>query len=626
MVNAEIQQLKTWVEKETLSPGACENAIRWLTDNRFSSFRETISKLVHDANQEELNDAFRKKIEFGTGGIRGTMGAGPNRINARTLGEAAQGLCEYLLQAGGPDAPQRGLVIAHDTRNFSSEFAREVACIAAGNGVRAQIFPSFRSTPELSFALRYTNAVAGIVISASHNPPADNGFKAYWTDGGQVVPPHDKKILSKVQSVEDIVRCEYTEGVQAGLIETLDETVDREYHRRLAQLSLSPERNVRIVYTPLHGVGGTSVIPVLKHLGYNDLHLVEEQSIPSGDFPTVDNGVANPEDPNALKMAIQKAATEHADLVLASDPDADRLGCALPHPAKGWDAPPAELALNGNQIGALLCYYILKTRKNRGDFPAQGVVAKTIVTTDLTSIIARSFGAKVVDNLLVGFKYISHVIEQLPAGAEFLFGTEESHGYLAGSFVRDKDAAIAALLISECAASQKTQGRTLRAYLDHIYATYGYFRETQKSLTRPGVDGSHEIATIMNGLRNHPPAEIGGHPVFEVIDHQAGQATHVQTGKTRSVEGTTGNVMAFTFTEQGHTRVTARPSGTEPKIKFYVSATSVDHPDLASSDLSRTRTAVDALAIKILDGMLLAAEATLSPAHSDWRSEDEPHR
>ncbi|MDA0747498.1 MAG: hypothetical protein O2954_13340, partial [bacterium] len=273
-----------------------------------------------------------------------------------------------------------------------------------------------------------------------------------------------------------------------------------------------------------------------------------------------------------------------------------------------------------------LCYYILKTRKNRGDFPAQGVVAKTIVTTDLTSIIARSFGAKVVDNLLVGFKYISHVIEQLPAGAEFLFGTEESHGYLAGSFVRDKDAAIAALLISECAASQKTQGRTLRAYLDHIYATYGYFRETQKSLTRPGVDGSHEIATIMNGLRNHPPAEIGGHPVFEVIDHQAGQATHVQTGKTRSVEGTTGNVMAFTFTEQGHTRVTARPSGTEPKIKFYVSATSVDHPDLASSDLSRTRTAVDALAIKILDGMLLAAEATLSPAHSDWRSEDEPHR
>ncbi len=607
------QQIKDWAAENRLSVAAFRAVSQWLTDSVFADFVPEIQLLVENADIDELEDAFRTHIEFGTGGIRGKMGPGPNRINLRTIGEAAQGLAQYILKSGIEDAKGKGVVIAYDTRNNSDVFARETAAIIAGNGIVARLFDGPRATPHLSFALRQMGAVAGVVISASHNPPSDNGFKAYWIDGGQVVPPHDKNIIAEVGAVKRLDRIDYADGVEGGLIEMLDTELDAQYIEKLADLSLCDARDIRVVYTPLHGVGSTSVVPALRKLGYSP-HLVEAQDVPDGNFPTVADGVANPEDPGALSLAIGEARQVRADVVLASDPDADRLGCALPDPQKGWDALPEELAINGNQIGAILCYYILTSLKEQDKLPDRGVVCKTIVTTDLISLIAKDFGLAPVDNLLVGFKYIGDVINNLSDDETFVFGTEESHGYLFTDFVRDKDAAVAAVLLAECAAKLKRQGRTLRDYLDDIYRAFGYFCEVQKSTYREGAQGNEEIAQIMTGLREDPPAEIGGHKVVEVIDRQTNIVHNVQTGKPRTIQGAMGNVLAFTFTEEGHTRVTARPSGTEPKIKYYVSATSADCADLAGEDLEQTRENVDQLAQKIVNGMLVSAECALKAA------------
>ncbi|MBM3263346.1 MAG: phospho-sugar mutase [candidate division Zixibacteria bacterium] len=588
---------------EGLSAEATAGLERWTTDLAYAAFRDAIRVLLETGSLDEIEDAFRTRIEFGTGGIRGRMGPGPNRINTRTIGEAAQGLALYVRKAGGADAAQRGVVIAYDTRIDSDLFGRETACIIAGNGIVAYLFDDCRATPELSFAVREIGAVAGVVISASHNPPSDNGFKGYWSDGGQVVPPHDKNIIAQVRTVGEIRRVDFEQALRQGTIRRFGSEIDARYVQTLAALSLSEARNVRIVYTPLHGVGMSSVGKALERLGYRDVHIVEEQAVQDGRFPTVERGVANPEDPAALELAVRKAAQIDADIVLASDPDADRIGCALPLPEKGWNAPPNDLALNGNQIGVALCHYILTRKKEMGLLPSRGLVCKTVVTTDLTSLIARSFGMDVVENLLVGFKYIGAVIDRMAEGMGFVFGTEESHGYLADARIRDKEAATGVLL-AECVATLKTEGRTLRDYLDDIYREYGYFREIQKSLSREGASGAREIAGIMKRLRESPPSEIGGYKIFEVIDRQSGQALCPETGVVRTVEGDRGNILIFTFTQAGHTRVTARPSGTEPKIKYYVSASSADHPHLISGDLSRTRVAVDGLAEEIIKGMM----------------------
>ena len=611
------QQIKDWAAENRLSAEAFRVLSQWLIEPEFADFVEEIQLLIENEDTDELEDAFRTHIEFGTGGIRGKMGPGPNRINLRTIGEAAQGLAQYILKSGIENARGKGVVIAYDTRNNSDVFARETAAIIAGNGIVARLFDGPRATPHLSFALRQMGAVAGVVISASHNPPSDNGFKAYWIDGGQVVPPHDKNIIAEVGAVKRLDRIDYADGVDRGLIEVLDAKLDAQYVEKLVDLSLCNARDIRVVYTPLHGVGSTNVVPALQKLGYAHLRVVEAQDVPDGNFPTVAGGVANPEDPGALSLAIEDARQVQADIVLASDPDADRLGCALPDPQKGWDAASDDLAINGNQIGAILCYYILTSLKEQNKLPDRGVVCKTIVTTDLIGLIARDFGLTPVDNLLVGFKYIGDVINNLSGDETFVFGTEESHGYLFTDFVRDKDAAVAAVLLAECAAQLKGQGRTLRDYLDDIYHAFGYFCEVQKSTYREGARGNEEIAQIMNGLRQNPPAEIDGYKVVEVVDRQTNIVCNIQAGTTRTIQGATGNVLAFTFTEEGHTRVTARPSGTEPKIKYYVSATSADRADLAGEDLAQTRENVDQFAYEIVNGMLDSAEYALSRAISD---------
>ena len=600
------ERIRDWVGSNDLSEEAAENIEKWLSEPVFGEFVDAISALIASSDLEELEDAFRVKIAFGTGGIRGKMGPGPNRINLRTIGEAAQGLSQYILASD----PSGSIAIACDTRNNSELFAKEVARIAAANGITAHVFNSPRATPELSFAVRALGTTAGVVISASHNPPRDNGFKAYWSDGGQVVPPHDRAIIDEVNTIPEIKRVDFEQAQADGKIVTISESIDREYVATTA-IQLSQNRDVDIVFSPLHGVGATSIVPALEHLGFKGITIIDEQNDFNGNFPTVSGGVANPEEPNAMSLAIERARAQNADLVMASDPDADRLGCAVPLGDRGWDADPAELALNGNQIGVLLAHHLLRSLKDSGQLPTDGAFAKTIVTTDLASQIAASFDLRVVDNLLVGFKYIAQVITDQDDPASFVFGTEESHGYLATHLVRDKDAASAAMILADLAASLKASGKTIRAYLDEIYAEFGYYREIQKSVTREGASGSQDIQTIMASLRDAPPKEIAGRAVASVIDRQAGTATDPHTGQIESVDGEKGNLLAFTFTDAGHTRVTARPSGTEPKIKYYVSVTSQDLVDLQGTDLNTTKENVDRAAETILDGMVTVAEATL---------------
>ena len=599
-----IDQIKAWQDEEKLSPEAAEHLEKWLSDEVYAAFEADIVSLISDENLDELEDAFRTQIAFGTGGIRGKMGAGPNRINLRTIGEAAQGLAQYVLESG-PEAAAKGIAIANDTRNNSDVFAREVATIAAGNGVKAYLFKSPRATPELSYAVRALGATAGVVISASHNPPRDNGFKAYWSDGGQVVPPHDSAIIDQVNAIATIKRADIDEARSRGLIEPMPESMDENYLRDTS-IRLSNNRNISIVFTPLHGVGATSIVPALENLGFHQITVIDKQNDFDGNFPTVAGGVANPEDPGAMTMAIQRAAEINADLVMASDPDADRLGCAVTLPDRGWDASPADLALNGNQIGVLLIHHLL-SKGNRTD----GVFAKTIVTTDLSADIARASGLDVVDNLLVGFKYIAQVIADQGNPARFVFGTEESHGYLATHTVRDKDAASAAMILADLAATLKAKGSSIRAYLDDIYAEHGYYREIQKSITREGATGNGDIQQIMSFLRESPPTEIAGRPLARVIDRQAGTSTDPHSGAVEPIDGDKGNVLAFTFTDAGNTRVTARPSGTEPKIKYYVSAASKDLK-LDGTTLAETKTNVDKAAQDILDGMVTVAESALN--------------
>jgi len=605
MYEQRMDRIERWMHEGELSVAAGAAVEQWVSEPTYAGFRNDIHALIDTGNLNELEDAFRVHIEFGTGGIRGRMGAGPNRINVRTIGEAAQGLAQHVLKAGDESA-ERGVVIARDPRRNSRRFAREAACILAANGVTAHLYQDVCATPQLSYSVRALNAAAGIVISASHNPPPDNGFKAYGADGGQVVPPHDGQIIAEARAVTEIERMDYDEAVESGRIRPVPEDIPSRYRSAVAAQSIAAQRDVRIVYTPLHGVGHTTIPPILESLGFRDVHLVETQAEPDGHFPTVPGGVANPEDPRTMQLAIEKAAAVGADLVLSSDPDADRLGCALPDPQTGWDAPPDRLALNGNQIGAVLCHSILHGRKSCGSLPDRPVVCKTIVTTDLTGIVARAFGARVVDNLLVGFKYIGEVIGALSPDEEFVFGTEESHGYLAGGYARDKDAAVAALLLAECAASLKAQGRTVRGYLDEIYAEYGYFCDSQRSVMREGAQGNQEISQIMAGLRANPPDALSGRPVYRAIDRETGLARNLRTGETEPVDGAAGNVLALTLSDTGHTRVTARPSGTEPKIKYYVSASSVDLPDLCGD-----RDAVDRVADEILDAVVAAADAVL---------------
>ncbi len=612
-----IRKITGWVDSGVLSQNAGDVLLHWLSGADFEAFRAEIRALVDAGDTDELEDAFGSDIAFGTGGIRGMMGPGPNRFNTHTVGVAAQGLARYIAgseriegtsssddsaQTGTGDG-DRAVVVAWDTRHNSELFANETARVLAANGISVKIFDGCRSTPALSFAVRDLRAAAGVMISASHNPPVYNGFKVYGSDGGQVVTPVDEDITREMRNVTEIRQVEYEDTARRGLIQTIGRDLDDRYIGVLSEMTLADARDIRVVYTPLHGVGMTSVAAALEKLGYDDVHYVGDQVAPDGAFPTVDLGIANPEKPAAFRLGIRKAAESGADLVLASDPDADRVGCALPLADRGWTAPPEDLVLNGHQVGVLLCHYLLSRKQAEGTLPARGLFCKTLVTSDLAAIIARSYGLEVKDDLPVGFKHVGAAIESMSPDMTFVFGTEESHGYLADARIRDKEAATG-ILLAEYAALVKMDNRTLRDELDDIYRMYGYFREVQRSVALPGAEGARKIADIMDSLRAAPPKRVGGYAVCRMIDRQNGQAVDLRAGTTSRVGGDRVNILVFTFSESGHTRVIVRPSGTEPTIKYYVSASTRDLYDRASDVTERDWPAVDRTAEVILTAMV----------------------
>lgn len=526
----------------------------WLEGDFDEATKMDVLKL-RNSDPAAFEDAFYKNLEFGTGGLRGLMGVGTNRMNKYTVGMATQGLANYILSHCEGDDLR--VVVSYDSRNNSKEFAKITAEVLSANGIHVFIFDNIRPTPEMSYAVRLKGAVAGVMITASHNPKEYNGYKVSWSDGGQVTSPQDKEIVAEVAKVSDPSMVKFTSGNHCGEIEVMGKDVDELYLKDLLSLSLSPEAcqrhsDIKFVYTPLHGCGVRLVPEILKRKGFENVIHVPDQDISDGNFPTVIS--PNPEEPAALKMAIEKADETGADIVIGTDPDADRMGIAV------RDNDGKIILLNGNQTASILTYYILTRWKELGKLTAGKYVVKTIVTTELITDICKTFGVPVY-NVLTGFKYIAEVVKAKQSeGGEFICGGEESYGFNVGEFVRDKDAQVSVMMVAECAAWAADQGLTLYQLLQRIYKEVGYRKEGLVSVVRKGVTGAQEIQQMMADLRSTPPSELCGSPVTQVIDYLDPE----KTGQPKS------NVLQF-FDAAGDV-VSVRPSGTEPKIKFYFGA------------------------------------------------------
>lgn len=562
----------------------------WLKDDYFD---EEIKRELREiaADEKEIEDRFYRELEFGTGGLRGVIGAGTNRMNIYTVRKATQGLANYIIRAKGQE---KGVAIAYDSRRMSPEFAKEAALCLNSNGVKTYIFESLRPTPELSFAVRELNCIAGIVITASHNPAEYNGYKVYWEDGAQITPPHDKNILAEVAAVRDyseVSTMAEEEAVKLGLYNVIDSGMDDRYMEELKKQSIHPEiikkmaEDIKIVYTPLHGTGNLPVRRVLKELGFQQVYVVEEQEAPDGNFPTV--SYPNPEDPKAFTLALELAARVDADIVLATDPDADRLG------VYAKDSKTGEyVSFTGNMSGMLIAEYILRERKAAGTLPDNAALVKTIVTTNMADVLCRDYDVKLVE-VLTGFKYIGEQIKLFEENDSYsyVFGLEESYGCLAGTYARDKDACVAVMMLCEVAAAYKAEGKTLWDGMLDIYEKYGYFREDLQTITLKGITGAEQIKGIMEDLRKNPPAVIGGIRVKEVRDYQASVARELETGKESSITLPKSNVLYFDMEDDCW--CCARPSGTEPKIKFYIG---VKADSLEASDEMLKKVTADLMA------------------------------
>jgi phosphoglucomutase len=536
-----------------------QKAKQWTTESFDAETRASVQSMI-DAGSEELTESFYKDLEFGTGGLRGIMGVGTNRINIYSVGMATQGLANYLKNSFKGEIQ---VAVAHDSRNNSSLFARKTAEVFAANGIKVFLFSELRPTPELSFAIRHYGCKSGVVITASHNPKEYNGYKAYWEDGGQLIAPHDKNVITEVQKISGPQEVNW--NADESLIEVVKDDIDRAYIDGLKSMCLSPlavkaQSDLNIVFTALHGTGGTMVPRTLKELGFTNISTVAAQDNPNGDFPTVIS--PNPEEAAALKMALEQAEQVGADLVMGTDPDADRVGIAV----RNLDN---ELQLlNGNMTGSLLVYYLVKRWKELGKLDGKQFTAKTIVTSPLIKKISEQNGVPCY-GVLTGFKYIAELIKDLEGKAQFIGGGEESYGYLAGDLVRDKDAVLSCVLISEMCAWAKTNGKSLFELLIDIHAEYGFYLEDLISITKKGKSGAEEIAKMMEDLRSNPPKQIAGSDVVYLRDYKLGKVTNFQDGSTTETGLPTSNVLQFETSEG--TIVTARPSGTEPKIKFYFS-------------------------------------------------------
>ncbi len=536
----------------------------WLTGDYDESSKAEIRQLIDDKNVTELTDAFYRDLEFGTGGLRGIMGVGSNRVNKYTLGTATQGLSNYLKKIY-PDQ-QIKVVIAHDNRNNSSVFANVVANVFSANGIYVYFFEGLRPTPELSYAIRSLGCQSGVMLTASHNPKEYNGYKAYGADGGQLVAPHDEAVMAEVLKIKDISEVNF-KGIDSN-IEKIGKEIDEKYLDDLAKLSISKDaiqrqHDLKIVFSPIHGTGGVMVPPALKRFGFTNVITVDEQMIVDGNFPTVI--YPNPEEAEALTLALAKAAEVDADIVMATDPDADRVGLAIKDDAGQF------ILLNGNQALCLLVDYVLSAWESAGKLNGDQYVVKTIVTSYMIDAIAASKNVECL-NVLTGFKYIGEIMTQRQGKKTFVVGGEESYGYLVGEHARDKDAVVACCMFAELAAYYKEQGRSVYDVLLGLYIKYGFYKEKLISITKKGKAGAEEIKAMMDDYRANTPMELGGNKVIMLKDYKTSTSKDMRTGGVMKIELPSSNVLQF-FTEDGSI-ISARPSGTEPKIKFYCSVKS----------------------------------------------------
>ncbi|NBH81416.1 phospho-sugar mutase [bacterium C-53] len=556
----------------------------WLKDSYFDE--ETKKELQEiQGNEAEIEERFYKELEFGTGGLRGVIGAGTNRMNLYTVRKATQGLANYILKQGGAD---KGVAIAYDSRFMSPEFADEAALCLNANGIKAYVFDSLRPTPELSFAVRKLGCISGIVVTASHNPPEYNGYKVYWEDGAQVTAPKDKEIIDEVKNVTDYHTVKIMDkdtAVSQGLYNVIGKEIDDAYMEELKKLIVHPEvikevaDDIKIVYTPLHGTGNLPVRRILSELGFKNVFVVPEQELPDPKFTTLE--YPNPEDPKAFALALKLAKEKDADIVLATDPDADRLGIY----AK--DAKTGEyVSFTGNMSGMLIAEYILRERKATGTLPSNAALIKTIVTTNLADPLAESYNVKLIE-VLTGFKYIGEQIKWFEEQGtyEYVFGLEESYGCLAGTHARDKDAVVAVMCLCEVAAWCKKQGITVWDQMLKIYEEYGYYKEGIHTITLKGIDGAEQIKAIMEKIRNNPPKSFGDLEVLEFRDYTKDTATDMKSGEVKKTGLPESNVLYFDLSNNSW--CCARPSGTEPKIKFYmgVKGTSLEDAEKKLEDL-----------------------------------------
>lgn len=568
----------------------------WLTSPQFDE--ETRKELeAIKGNDLEIKDRFYRDLEFGTGGLRGIIGAGTNRMNKYTVGKATQGLSNYILK-NNPEGKAMGVALAYDSRNMSSEFAEMSALVLNANGIKAYIFDELRPTPELSFAVRHLGCTAGIVVTASHNPPEYNGYKVYWADGAQVVAPKDEGIIGEVNSITDfsaIKMMDKAEAVKNGLFNVVGKEIDDAFVENIKKQAVRPEevikaKDMKIVYTPLHGAGNKNVRRVLAEVGFENVYVVPEQEKPDGTFPTV--GYPNPEDPKAFTLAIKLAQEKQADIIIGTDPDSDRIGVVVKDNNGNYDI------LTGNMTGALLTEYVLGGRKEKGTLPENAAMVKTIVTTEMVRAIAENYGVKLFD-VLTGFKFIGEKIKQFEEdhSYSYVFGFEESYGCLSGTYARDKDAVGASMLVCEMAAYYKNKGMTLYDGLMELYNKYGFYKEGVKSVTLKGVDGAEQIQKIMEYLRNDVPSDFAGNKVIWAKDYKTGVFKNLLTGENEASTLPKSNVLYYNLDDRAWLCV--RPSGTEPKIKFYMGV-KADSLEKAVEKTDALVASVDELLKKIL--------------------------
>ena len=568
-----------------------ERSANWLTGNFDTATKDAIKKMQAE-NPKELAESFYRNLEFGTGGLRGIMGVGTNRMNKYTVGMATQGFANYLNQTY-PGGPVR-VAIAHDCRNNSRFFAETTANVFAANGIKVFLFSELRPTPELSFAIRHLGCQGGVVCTASHNPKEYNGYKAYWNDGGQLVPPHDRNVIKEVEKIASVDDVKWSGG--EANITIIGEEMDQEYIEMVKSLSVYPEiienqHDLKIVYTPIHGTGITMVPQVLKRFGFTNVHIVEEQSNISGDFPTV--VYPNPEESEAMSIGMKKAKELDADILLGTDPDSDRVGIGVKDHHGNW------VLVNGNQTAVLAFNYMIEARKAKGIAKPNDMVVKTIVTTELIDEIAKGNNITCY-NVLTGFKWIAELIREKEGKENYVVGGEESYGLMIGDKIRDKDAISAVALLCEMAAYEKNKGRSLYEKLIDLYVQYSFYKEHLISITKKGMDGQQQIADMMAGFRNNPPKTLAGFDVVQLLDYELRKGKNLKTGEEWQIKLPKSNVLQFVLGDGS--KISARPSGTEPKIKFYFSV----HTKLKNAaEFEKTNAALDEKIKAIINDMKL---------------------